>query len=163
LEPLCFTLQGAQANEEIYRRSRPPDDSNAPPTAGSGDNKGKLILDATVRDISENAFWQALDKLVAESKIVIDRPKGSHHPKYSNCVYLVDYGYLEETASMDGGGIDVWKGTDGDYIDVIICTVDLLKRDSGIKVLIGCTEEEKQLALPDNECMKSILIRRDTK
>jgi inorganic pyrophosphatase len=106
------------------------------------------------------AFWFALDKLVAESKIIIDRPKGSRHPKYPDCIYPVDYGYLENTSSMDSGGIDVWIGTDGDYIDAIICTVDLLKRDSEIKILIGCSEEEKQLAIPDNEYMKGLLIRR---
>ena len=61
---------------------------------------------------------------------------------------------------MDGGGIYVWKGTNGDKIDAIICTVDLMKRDSEIKILIGCNEEEKQLALPSSEYMKSILIRR---
>ena len=43
---------------------------------------------------------------------------------------------------MDGGGIDIWKGKDGDYIDSIIVTVDLLKRDSEIKILIGCSEED---------------------
>ena len=64
---------------------------------------------------------------------------------------------------IDGSGIDVWKGTDGDFIDAIICTVDLLKRDSEIKILIGCSEEEKQMAIPDNEYMKGILIRRNTK
>jgi inorganic pyrophosphatase len=109
----------------------------------------------------KNDFWQTLDKLVAESKIVIDRPKGSRHSKYPDCIYPLDYGYLEGTTAMDGGGIDIWKGTSGDYIDAIICTVDLLKRDSEIKILIGCTEEEKQLANPDNEYMKGVLIRRN--
>jgi len=107
-------------------------------------------------------FWQALDMLVAESEIVIDRPKGSRHPKYPDCVYPLDYGYLKNTSSMDGNGIDVWRGTGGDKIDAIICTVDLLKRDSEIKILVGCTEEEKRLAIPDYENMKGILIRRET-
>lgn len=123
------------------------------------------IAHLTASNISDNAFWQALDKLVAESKIVIDRPKGSRHPKYLDCVYPVDYGYLEGTSSMDGGGIDVWKGTDGDYIDAIICTVDLLKKDSEIKILIGCNEEEKQLVLEahnNSKYMKGILIQRGT-
>ena len=105
-------------------------------------------------------FWTALDKLVSESQIIIDRPKGSSHPKYSNYVYPVDYGYLENTTAMDGGGIDVWKGSDGDYIDAIICTIDLLKKDSEIKILIGCTEAEKQSVMPINEHMKGMLIRR---
>lgn len=60
-------------------------------------------------------------------------------------LYEVDYGYLKGTASMDGSGIDVWKGTDTmQEIDAVICTVDLLKRDSEIKILIGCTEAEEE-------------------
>jgi len=111
------------------------------------------------------AFWSALDKLVSESKIIIDRPKGSRHPKYQNFVYPVDYGYLEGTTSMDGGGIDVWIGTGGESIDAVICTVDLLKKDSEIKLLIGCNEDEKQLVLEahnNSGYMKCILIRRDS-
>ena len=109
-------------------------------------------------------FWFALDKLVAESKIIIDRPKGSHHPKYLTFVYPVDYGYLENTSSMDGGGIDVWKGSDGENIGAIVCTVDLMKKDNEIKILIGCTEDEKRLVLEahsNSEYMNGILIRRN--
>jgi len=51
-----------------------------------------------------NAFWSALEKLVSDSKIVIDRPKGSNHPKYPAFLYPVDYGYLVNASSMDGGG-----------------------------------------------------------
>ena len=60
----------------------------------------------------DDPFWKAIDSLVQESEIVIDRPKGSHHPRYPELVYPVDYGYLKNTSSMDGGGIDVWRGTD---------------------------------------------------
>jgi len=128
------------------------------------DSKTDFILRVINKAIKDSAFWAALDKLVSESKIVIDRPKGSHHPKYSNFLYSVDYGYLENTSSMDCGGIDVWKGTDGEAIDAIICTVDLMKKDSEIKILIGCSEDEKQLVLEahnNSEYMKGILIRRD--
>ena len=113
--------------------------------------------------MNTDAFWLALDKLVSESKIIIDRPKGSRHPKFSRYIYPVDYGYLENTSAMDGGGIDVYKGTDGDYIDAIICTVDLLKRDSEIKILIACNEDEKRLIFDSHnscEMNKGILIRR---
>jgi len=110
-------------------------------------------------------FWQALDKLVAESKIIIDRPKRSHHPQYPAFIYPVDYGYLDGTSSMDGGGIDIWKGTNGENIDAIICTVDLIKKDSEVKILIGCSEDEKRIVLEahnNSEHMKGMLIRRDT-
>lgn len=112
----------------------------------------------------DEAFWQALENLVAQSEIVIDRPKGSAHPRYPEMIYPLDYGYLANTESMDGDGIDVWLGSDETRkIDAIVCTVDLVKRDSEIKLLIGCTEEEKQTVLAqhnDSEFMKGILIHR---
>ncbi len=108
-------------------------------------------------------FWAALDRLVRSSEIVIDRPRGSPHPRYPDLLYPVDYGYLKGTSSMDGGGIDVWAGTAGKSLDAILCTVDLLKRDSEIKLLLGCTEAEKT-AIWDmhnrTPYMKGILIRR---
>ena len=108
-------------------------------------------------------FWKALDELVSNSQIVIDRPKGTAHPKYPDVIYRVDYGYLKDTASMDGAGIDVWVGTGEKKVDAIMCTVDLLKRDSEIKILIGCTEEEKKIVYEthnDSKYMKGILLRR---
>ena len=87
-------------------------------------------------------FWKALDELVNSSEIVIDRPRGSAHPRFPNFIYKVDYGYLKDTASMDGAGIDVWVGSGEKKIDAIMCIVDLMKRDSEIKILVGCTEEE---------------------
>lgn len=64
---------------------------------------------------------------------------------------------------MDGAGIDVWVGTNGKNIDAIMCIVDLMKRDSEIKILIGCTEEEKDIIYEthnETQYMKGILIRR---
>ena len=111
-------------------------------------------------------FWTALDQLVSDSEIVIDRPKGSTHPKYPDFIYKVDYGYLNNTSSMDGQGIDVWVGTGKKQrIDAITCIVDLKKRDSEIKILMGCTEEEKEIIFRthnETEFMKGILIRRDS-
>lgn len=108
-------------------------------------------------------FWNALDELVKSSDIVIDRPKGTTHPRFPDFVYKVDYGYLKETTSMDGAGIDIWVGTGEKKIDAIMCIVDLMKKDSEIKILIGCTEEEKQIIYQthnETEYMKGILIRR---
>jgi inorganic pyrophosphatase len=108
-------------------------------------------------------FWNALDELVSNSEIVIDRPRGSAHPRFPNFIYKVDYGYLKDTASMDGAGIDVWVGSGEKKIDAIMCIVDLMKRDSEIKILVGCTEEEKlEVYKTHNETqyMKGVLIRR---
>ena len=108
-------------------------------------------------------FWNALDELVSNSEIVIDRPRGSAHPRFPNFIYKVDYGYLKDTASMDGGGIDVWVGSGEKKIDAIMCIVVLRKKDSEIKILVGCTEEEKlEVYKTHNETqyMKGVLIRR---
>ena len=108
-------------------------------------------------------FWKALDELVNASEIVIDRPKGSAHPRFPDFIYRVDYGYLKDTSSMDGAGIDVWVGSSGKTVDAVMCIVDLLKRDSEIKILIGCSEEEMaEVYKTHNETqfMKGILIRR---
>ena len=112
---------------------------------------------------SDNSFWETLDSLVNNSEIVIDRPKGTAHPKYPDFIYKVDYGYLKNTSSMDGAGIDVWVGSGNKQIDAVMCIVDLMKRDSEIKILIGCTEEEKQLVYQthnETQYMKGIMIRR---
>jgi inorganic pyrophosphatase len=93
-------------------------------------------------------FWNCIDQLVRDSRIVIDRPKGSTHPRYPDMIYPVDYGYLDNTTAMDGGGIDIWVGTTGSgRVEAIICTVDLLKRDSEIKLLIACSDSEQAIIL----------------
>ena len=108
-------------------------------------------------------FWKALDELVSNSEIVIDRPRGSAHPRFPDFIYKVDYGYLKDTTSMDGTGIDIWVGSGDKKIDAIMVIVDLMKKDSEIKILVGCTEEEKlEVYKTHNETpyMKGILIRR---
>lgn len=124
---------------------------------------GPFTLIVSNMDINDD-FWAAIDKIAAESKIIIDRPKGTIHPRFPDFLYPVDYGYLDNTSSMDGEGIDVWVGTDErKQIDAILCTIDLLKRDAEIKILIGCTEKEKETVYRtqnEKDCMKGILIRR---
>ena len=65
--------------------------------------------------------------------------------------------------NFSGAGIDVWVGSGEKRVDAVMCTVDCLKRDSEIKILIGCTEEEKlsiYRAHNDTQYMKGIMIRR---
>lgn len=88
-------------------------------------------------------FWQRLDSLLERSKIVIDRPKWSAHPRYTDIVYKLDYGYLEGVSSTDGEGLDVWLGSDpAQKLNGVICTVDLDKCDAELKLLVGCTAED---------------------
>lgn len=116
--------------------------------------------------ILNSDFWRALDRLIAESEIVIDRPKNSRHPKYPDMIYPLDYGYLNNTSSMDGQGIDVWRGSlaDGE-LKAIMVIVDLWKRDSEIKLLVGVTDEEAKTIYEfhnnNGEAMQGILISRE--
>ena len=101
--------------------------------------------------MAESGFWLKLDQLVSTSNLIVDRPKGSPHPQYSSLHYPLDYGYLEDTCSADGDGIDVWIGSMRQRIVTgLICTMDLTKRDAEVKLLLGCTPEEAQTALSSN-------------
>jgi len=98
--------------------------------------------------MNDTEFWQRLDDLVATSRVVIDRPKGTAHPRYPNFIYPLDYGYLDGTHAMDGGGVDVWVGSLPDKrVTAVVCTVDTVKRDTELKLLLGCTSEEAKVVL----------------
>lgn len=107
----------------------------------------------------ENKFWLFLENLINAHPIIIDRVKGSHHPKYPDLIYPLDYGFLEETQSMDGDGIDVWVGSQNkSNINGIFCTIDSLKRDTEIKIVIGCTKDEiKQIDDFHNDAFQAAL------
>ena len=93
--------------------------------------------------MSASDFWAYIDELGAKSPVIIDRPKTTPHPKYSQYIYPLDYGYLEGTTSGDGDGIDVWVGSLPDPTIVgLICTVDLWKREIEVKLLMGCSPAE---------------------
>jgi inorganic pyrophosphatase len=109
-------------------------------------------------------FWSRLDELIKSSEIVIDRPKGTPHPKYPDLIFPLDYGYLKGTTGGDGDGIDVWVGSAAHReLTAIGCTVDMKKRDAEIKLIIGCTD--KEIANIDKfhngRYMSCIIIRRD--
>jgi F420 biosynthesis protein FbiB-like protein len=108
-------------------------------------------------------FWNYLDELVRTSLVAIDRPKGSRHPRYPDFVQPLDYGYLEGTSGGDGAGVDVWLGSlKPAHLDAVLLTVDLYKRDVEVKLLLGCDEQEKELALAasNSEMMHAELVQR---
>lgn len=89
-------------------------------------------------------FWEELDQLVHESQIIIDRPKGSKHPRFEQFVYPMDYGYLEGTTASDGASIDIWIGsTNEKKVTGVLHVLDLDKKDTEIKLLYNCSHEER--------------------
>jgi inorganic pyrophosphatase len=108
-------------------------------------------------------FWLYLDQLVTTSSLIIDRPQVSAHPHYPDFIYPYDYGYLAGTQAADGGGIDVWQGSLPEKrVTAVICTVDMHKRDTEIKILLGCTPQEAQDILKTHNSgpMAGLLIER---
>ena len=111
---------------------------------------------------SSASFWDYLEKLVISSRLEIDRPKGTCHPSFPDLVYPLDYGYLEGAIATDGAGIDVWLGDSrGLTLCAIVLTVDLYKKDTEIKILLGCTGQEIQTILDfhNTKYMWSFLVR----
>ena len=108
-------------------------------------------------------IFETFDALLSSSEIVLDRPKGTAHPRYSDFVYPFNYGFLQGTHSGDGDGIDIWLGSmkEKRVTGVIVC-VDLVKRDSECKVLIACTHEEMHqiVAIHQKGSQSALLIER---
>jgi inorganic pyrophosphatase len=108
-------------------------------------------------------FWDTLQRLVASSRVVIDRPAGSRHPRFSDVVFPLDYGFLDGTSAADGEGIDIWVGRAAARgVTGVACTIDLKKRDLELKILFSCNREdtERILSFHNTEWQRAWLIEK---
>lgn len=88
-------------------------------------------------------FWALADAFVSAHQMVVDRPRGTAHPRFPQIIYPLDYGYLDGTSAMDGDGIDLWRGSaPGTRVTGVIVSLDGMKRDGEVKLLIACTDTE---------------------
>lgn len=114
---------------------------------------------------SESEFWCAMERLIADSEIVIERASGTRHPEHPQIIYPLDYGCLKGTSSSDGEEIDLFLGSDPSRrLTGAFVTVDLEKRDCEIKLLIGCTGDEIRTVdhfFNDYASMKGLLLLRE--
>jgi inorganic pyrophosphatase len=112
----------------------------------------------------KNDFWEYLQQLVDTSRIIIDRPKSSIHHRYPDSTYPVDYGFLNGTTTIDSGGVDIWVGSLGDKKVVgALCTVDLLKKDTELKILYDCTDDEIQAIIHfvNTNQMRALFVKKE--
>ena len=113
---------------------------------------------------SESEFWRAMERLIADSEIVIERARETRHPEHPQIVYPLDYGCLKGTSSSDGEEIDLFLGSESSRrLNGAFVTVDLEKRDCEIKLLIGCTGDEIRTVdrfFNDYASMKGLLLLR---
>jgi inorganic pyrophosphatase len=112
--------------------------------------------------MNDQDFWSRLASFVPRGAVVVDRPKGSRHPRIPGLIYPLDYGYLKGLRSGDGDGVDVWIGSlKRQVITGVVCTVDIGKRDAEIKILLGCTRAEQRriLSLHNWGDQRAVLVR----
>jgi inorganic pyrophosphatase len=116
--------------------------------------------------IMKTSFWEALDRLVADSVVVIEQPRGSIDARFPDFRFPNDYGHLEGTNAPDGEEVDVWVGSQPEHrVTGIICTVDLAKRDAELKILIACAPDEIVRILETHNMgnQSGVLIEREFK
>lgn len=80
-----------------------------------------------------------------EIYMVVDRPLGSTHPKHSDIVYPVNYGYIPDTVSGDGEEIDVY------LLGVSVPVRDFAARVIAVIHRLNDTED-KLVAAPIGTC-----------
>ena len=115
---------------------------------------------------TNTSFWRFMTELIHSDSLVIDRPRGSSHPRYPAVIYPLDYGYLDNTTASDGGGIDVWLGSlntvmNDPHVQTltgILCTFDTLKRDAEMKLLVDCNAEDVQVIRDFHKDMHTLYI-----
>jgi inorganic pyrophosphatase len=104
-------------------------------------------LPALLRHEAMAIDWGAWEALICANGRVIDRPRGSTHPRYPASIYPLDYGYIPRTRGGDGAEVDIWLGSAACGLAGAILTVDRRKGDREYKLLYNTTPEEMLLAL----------------
>ena len=89
--------------------------------------------------------WDAWETVIRANGITIDRARHSVHPVHRSIIYPVHYGFVRDTVSSDGEGIDVFVGTADSGLVAVIWTTDHRKGDRECKFILDCTPEEVYL------------------
>lgn len=119
-------------------------------------------LHALLRHEAAAIDWNAWEALIRANGTVIERPRGSAHPRYPDSIYPLDYGYIPRTIGGDGAESDIWVGSADCGLAGAILTVDRRKGDREYKLLYNTSPEEMLLALRSHNegAMTGYLIRR---
>jgi inorganic pyrophosphatase len=92
--------------------------------------------------------WAGWERLLRGRGVVIDRPRGSAHPRYPDMIYPLDYGYIPNTTGGDGAEVDVFVGAaDNSGPRATLETAGAVKGDRELKLLWNVTGQEIVLAL----------------
>lgn len=89
--------------------------------------------------------WELWDGVIRLKGITIDRPKFSAHPSFPEIIYPIDYGFVNETLSVDGEEQDVFVGSGQNGLIAAVFTSDRRKGDQECKLLFNCSPMEVYL------------------
>src|SRR5690349_13315470 len=94
----------------------------------------------------DDDLWSFWERIIAEQGVIIDRSKGTAHPRFAEMIYPVDYGYLKNTTGGDGNEIDIFVGSTDSGLVGLLATKDSAKEDREIKLLWNLTDDEVEAA-----------------
>ena len=87
-------------------------------------------------------FENFLNKLV---EVKIDRPLGSSHPKFKNCIYTINYGFVPNVFAGDNEELDAYVlRVDKPIKKFMGKVVAIIKRKNDV--------EEKLVVMPQDNC-----------
>ncbi|MEW6724574.1 MAG: HD domain-containing protein [Bacillota bacterium] len=108
--------------------------------------------------------WEYWDRVLAARGWVIDRPKGQPHPRWPELIYPLDYGYIPGVMGGDGAEQDLFVGSTGRELVGAMMTVNFIKGDQEVKLLVGMTDAELRTAYEfmnsDTRMMTGFLVKR---
>jgi inorganic pyrophosphatase len=106
--------------------------------------------------------WSAWERLLRERGVILDRPRGSGHPRYPEMIYPLDYGYIPGTVGGDGAEVDVFVGSAATGLTAALLTHDLGKGERELKLLWNTTEAEieRARAFLQRDAMRVVLRHR---
>ena len=118
-----------------------------------------------MNEFENNAyFWQKVDALFYASTVKPVKKKGETNDNFADLVHPLDYGKIEDLASVNGKGVGVYCGSGNvNQITALVVAADILAKELDVKILAGCNEEEVDAVLHylnQTDFQKTILIRR---
>lgn len=126
----------------------------------------RIMLDLlSLRDhLATRLDWTGWEQLIRTNGFVLDRLHGTSHPRYSEIIYPLDYGYIPDTLGSDGEALDLFVGSAHNGLVAALLTRDHRRGDREAKLVYNCTPEEVYLAHGfvnfDPVLMEGVLVMR---
>lgn len=116
-------------------------------------------IDYKVLDLEKEAYKllkklmirEKLEAMIGQNvKVYVDRPKGSVHPKYSDIIYPINYGYIKEIKAADNEYQDVYVLGENKSINYCNCKIfAVVERENDIEDKLIATTNDKDYSIEE--------------